>query len=376
MRRLRHLIRKEIVQLRRDRRLFGILVVAPVVQLLVLGYAARTDVRDIAIAVRDLDRSPQSREYVRTITASGYFTAREAPDSVDGDGPLLASGEVGLVVVVPQGFARALLSGRQAAVQVLVDGADSNFGVLGLSYFERVTRLFSQRLARAALDRAPAGSPAVPSIRAETRVWYNPGLSSRLYMVPGVMGVILMVTTMVVTSMALVKEREQGTMEQMIVTPLRSREIIAGKLLPFVAVGFAEVTLVLPLMLFVFRVPLEGSVFLFYLFAGLFLLNTLGLGLLVSTLVRTQQQAMMVAAFFVMMPFVLLSGFTFPVENMPAPIRIVAHAIPLKYFLTAVRGIFLKGNGFAQLWQEAVVLLGMGAGVLSLAVARSRKTLD
>jgi ABC-2 type transport system permease protein len=373
--RLRHLLTKEIIQLRRDRRLFGILVVAPILQLLVFGYAARTDVREIDLAVRDRDRSQESRGYVASLSSSGYFAVRDlvGPDSEDA--ACLVTGDAGLVLVIPEGFGGRLQRGERPGVQVLVDGSDSNSGVLGLSYLERATRLHSERLVREALERLPAGALAVPSITAETRVWYNPGLSSTLYMVPGVMGVILMVTTMVVTSMALVKEREQGTMEQIIVTPLRSGELIAGKLLPFVAVGFAEVTLALPVMSLAFDVPIEGSLALFYLFTGIFLLSTLGIGLFVSTLVRTQQQAMMVAAFFVMLPFTLLSGFVFPVDNMPPVIRAIAHAIPLKYYLTAVRGIFLKGTGWTDLWGEAVVLLGWGAGILCLAVARSKKPL-
>jgi ABC-2 type transport system permease protein len=374
--RLRHLLTKEVLQLRRDRRLFGILVIAPILQLLVLGYAARTDVREIDLAVRDRDRSQSSRGYVTSLSSSGYFAIVNLVGPESEDVARLVSGDAGLVLVIPEGFGGELLRGQQTPVQVLVDGSDTNFGVLGLSYLERATRLHSDRLVREALGRLPAGALAVPSITAEPRLWYNPGLSSTLYMVPGVMGVILMVTTMVVTSMALVKEREQGTMEQLIVTPLRSGELIAGKLLPFVAVGFAEVTLALPIMRLVFHVPLEGSVALFYLFTGLFLLSTLGIGLFVSTLVRTQQQAMMVAAFFVMMPFTLLSGFIFPVDNMPPVIRAVAYAMPLKYYLTAVRGIFLKGTGWGDLWPEAVVLLGWGAGILYLAVARSRKTLE
>jgi ABC-2 type transport system permease protein len=195
-------------------------------------------------------------------------------------------------------------------------------------------------------------------------------------MVPGLMGVLLMVTTMIVTSMALVKEREEGTMEQLIVTPLRGRELIAGKLLPFVAIGFVEITLALPLMLLLFDVPLRGSVALFYGLSGLFLLTTLGLGLLVSTLVRTQQQAMLVAAFFVMLPFIMLSGFVFPIENMPAAIQAVTRVIPLRYYLVIVRGIFLKAATPADLAQPALALAGLGVAILSLAVLKFHKRLD
>jgi ABC-2 type transport system permease protein len=300
---------------------------------------------------------------------------------------MLVSGKAGLVLVIPRGFASALARGGRADVQVLVDGSDGNFAARGLGYLSKATGLFSMRQARFAgvrvSDATPAPGaaasgvrPALPAIDIEPRAWYNPDLTSRHYMVPGVLGVLLLVTTMVVMSMAIVKERETGTMEQLIVTPLRSRELIVGKLLPFVVIGFVEVTLTLPVILFIFEMPVRGGLVMLYLFSGLFLVSTLGLGLLVSTFARTQQQAMMIAAFFVMLPFMLLSGFIFPVANMPAGFRAVAALMPLKYFLTAVRGIFLKGNGLRELWQEGLFLAVAGPLILLLASFRFRKRLD
>jgi ABC-2 type transport system permease protein len=230
--------------------------------------------------------------------------------------------------------------------------------------------------ASAAPDRLRQLHVNVPTVTAQSRAWYNPDLKSRNYMVPGVMGILLLVTTTLVTSMALVKEREEGTMEQLMVTPLRGGEIIVGKLLPFVVVGFVELTLTLPVMLLVFHVPFNGSFLVLYLVSGLFLLTTLGLGLFVSTLVKTQQQAMLFATFFVAMPFVLLSGFIFPVENMPPLLGAVAALIPMKYYLTCVRGVFLKGVGMDVLWREALVLLVWGVGILALATAKFHKRLD
>jgi len=373
MKRARHLLRKEFQQLRRDRRLVGMLILAPVIQLIVLGFAASTDVREIDLAVRDNDRTPASREYVRTLSASGYFVSSylEGPE-VD-DAYALVSGRAGLVLVIPRGFARALERRDTAEVQVLIDGSDSVFAARGSSYFQLATRLFSERVAVRAMT---GGAVRLSSVTFETRAWYNPDLRSRFYMVPAVMGILLLVTTMVVTSMALVKEREQGTMEQLLVTPLTAREIIAGKLLPFVAIGFAAITLSLLIILMVFQMPPRGHIVTLYIFSGLFLISTLGIGLLISTLVRTQQQAMMVATFFVMMPFSLLSGFAFPVTAMPAPVRAVSALMPLTYYLRAVRGIFLKGVGWPQLWDEAVILALLGAAVLALAVLRFRKKLD
>ncbi len=371
------MIVKEFLQLRRDRRLFGMLLIAPVIQLVILGFAATTDIREIDLAIRDYDRTHESREYVRTLTASGYFIPSYLEGPQRSDGEVLVSGRAGLVLVIPRGFARRLARGESADVQVLVDGSDSNFAARGLGYLQRASLMYSERRVNLLASRAPGGaSSRLPSIGFAARAWYNPELTSRNYMVPGVMGVLLLVTTMVVTSMALVKEREQGTMEQLIVTPLRAREIVAGKLLPFMVVGFAEVTLTLAIIVLVFRMVPRGNILSLYAIAGLFLLSTLGMGLLISTLARTQQQAMMIAAFFVMLPFVLLSGFVFPVANMPPAIRAVARLMPLKYFLTAVRGIFLKGNGWRELWREALFLTASGPIILGLAVARFRKRLD
>ena len=377
MKRIRHLLIKELTQIRRDRRLFGVLLAAPIVQLILLGFAANVDVREIQLAVRDNDHTQQSREFVRALGASGWFQVTLLATPAADDARLLAGGQVGVVAVIPPGFGKALARGESASVQTLLDGADSNFAVQGSAYLQRAARLFSERQVRLALGAAGAGgAPALPQVVAETRVWYNPDLLSRWFMVPALMGVLLVVTTMIVSSMALVKEREEGTLEQLIVTPLRPLELIIGKLLPFVVIGFGVVTLCLPVMLGVFGIPLRGHIGTLYLLSGVFLLTTLGLGLFVSTLVQTQQQAMLVAGFFVMMPFVLLSGFIFPVENMPKFFQVLAQFIPLKYYLTIVRGIFLKGVGLDVLWRDALILLGWGVGILGLAALKFRKRLD
>ena len=375
--RIHVLLKKELTQIRRDRSLFGILIVAPLIQLLILGNAATTDVRDISMAVRDNDHTYQSREYIRAVGASGYFeiTALEGPEKDDAG--LLVSGKAGMVLVIPPGFGKQLTRNLPATVQVLVDGADSNFEVQGHNYLQKATRLYSERLVRVIeKDLALRRGIRLPSVVAESRAWYNPELTSTYYMVPALMGVLLLVTTMIVTSMSLVKEREEGTMEQVIVTPLRAGELIIGKLLPFVVIGLVEITLAITVILFVFQVPIRGNILALYFYSGLFLLTTLGLGLFISTLVKTQQQAMLIAGFFVMLPFVLLSGFIFPVENMPRPIQYIAAFIPLKYYITIIRGIFLKGTWWADLWPQALALLAWGGGILWLAVIKFHKRLD
>lgn len=374
--RIRILLIKELTQIKRDRSLLGILIVAPIFQLLIMGFAANTDIRDIQLTVRDNDRSYHSRNYVQALGASGYFKITPTSSPERNDAALLVSGKTSLILTIPPDFGKQLLANQPASVQVLADGSDSNFGVHGLNMLQKATRLFSRQNIRLATAELALRGIKLPFIEAETRAWYNPHLLSRYYMVPALMGVLLLVTTMLVTSMSLVKEREDGTMEQLIVTPLRPMELMLGKLLPFVLIGLIEVTLALGVIRGVFGIPLRGSVLLLYGFSGLFLLTTLGMGLFISTLVKTQQQAMMVAAFFVLMPFVLLSGFIFPVENMPAAIQVLASLIPLKYYLEIVRGIFLKGTGWHELWQPALVLLAWGVGILSIAALKFRKRME
>jgi ABC-2 type transport system permease protein len=374
--RIRTLLAKELAQIKRDRSLVGILIVAPIFQLMIMGFAANTDIRDIQLMIRDNDHSFHSRDFIQTLGASGYFKISVTSGPERDDSALLVSGKASLILVIPPLFSKQLLSNQPATVQVLVDGSDSNFGVIGLNTLQKATRQYSQKhiqLATATLNRQGV---RLPTLMMESRAWYNPDLRSRYYMVPALMGVLLLVTTMLVTSMALVKEREDGTMEQLIVTPLRPMELMIGKLLPFVFIGLIEVTLALGVIRGVFDIPLRGSLFLLYAFSGLFLLTTLGMGLLISTLVKTQQQAMMIAAFFVLMPFVLLSGFIFPVENMPPPIQLLAALIPLKYYLEIVRGLFLKGTGLAELWQPALVLLVWGLGILTIAAFKFRQKMD
>jgi ABC-2 type transport system permease protein len=376
MKRIRCLLKKEMAQLLRDRRLMRMLIIAPVVQLLIIGFAANIDVRDIDVAVRDNDHTFQSREFVRAMGASGYLKTTMIHGNDGVDAAWLISGKAGVVVEIPPDFGNNLANHRPATVQALVDGADSNFGVQGVNYLQKAVRLFSERQVREWASSGALAGQSPPSIAVESRAWFNPDLLSNMYMVPAIMALLLMVTTMMVTSMALVKEREDGTLEQMIVTPLRPFEIIAGKLLPFVAVGFIELTIAIPVIYFVFHVSCRGSLPLFYAMSGLFLVSTLGLGLFISTLVKTQQQAMLVSNFFVMMPFVLLSGFAFPVENMPKLVQYVTDVIPLKYYMIILRGIFLKGATFADLWPEALILAIWGAGIFALAALNFHKRLE
>lgn len=363
MRTLLNILVKELLQLKRDPKLLPILFIAPVVQLTILGYAATTDVRRVELAVCDLDRSPASRDLVDAFTSSTYFRQVVAVDSQNGFDPWLDSGRARIALTIPAGYAADRAAGQPVDVQLIADGSDAMSGTLGLSYAQGTL----QHVAEQQGFRLP--------VELRPKVLYNPDLVSRYYMVPGVLAMILMIMTMMLTSMALVRETEIGTMEQLLVTPLTPGAIIVGKLVPYALVGAIEISTALPVVLFWFRVPLEGSLLVLAVLTAPFMLCTLGLGLLVSTLARTQQQAMMISTFVFMMPQIYLSGFVFPIQNMPELFQWITYAIPLRYYVTVLRGVFLKGVGLETLWPQGLAMLGLGLLILSLARIRFRQTL-
>lgn len=368
------MVRKEFYQIRQDRRMLAVSVMAPIIQVLLLGYAATTDIRNTDIVVCDLDRTAESRELVRSFSSSGYFieiAAVEAPADVD---RYLATSRASMGVIVERGFARKILARETASVQVVLDGTDANTANILLGYATRIVITYSQsvgpdyvRLLRAA---------RIGQVMPEPRVWFNPDLLSSHFMVPGVVALVLMIITMTLTSLGIVREKESGTLEQLMVTPLKPYQLIVGKLVPFVIIGFVDTLLVLAIAHYWFGVPLAGSLLLLFALSSLFILTTLGLGLFISTIARTQQQAMLIAQFFFFMPFMFLSGFAFPIANMPEAIQYLSYLIPLRYFLVIVRGIFLKGAGIAELWPQAMALFVFGATILTLSVLRFRKRLE
>jgi len=365
---------KEILQLRQDKKMIPAMVIGPLIQLLALGYAANLDVAHVPMVLVDQDRTPASRALVERFTGAGTFDLVGAEDTVDAIDPWLVEGRAQLALVIAHGYGEAVAASRAPRVQVIADGTDANSSGLGLGYAAQI-------LAGAGAEMVasrPRGPALVQAGRYELvpRVWYNPDLKSRWFYVPAVIAMVLMLVTMILPSMAVVREKEIGTLEQLSVTPLRSWQLILGKLTPFLVVGMLDMLLVTGLVTGLFHVPLRGSLLLLAFLTFLFLLTTLGLGLLVSTLVRTQQQAMMAAAFFVMVPMIYLSGLMFPIENMPPAVQYVTYLIPVRYYASIIRGIFLRGSGIDVLWREAVILLGMGLSILALASLRFRKRLD
>ena len=382
MQRLRRLVWKEFLELRQDPRLFGIVIVAPIIQLTLLGYAASTDVKNVPVVVADGDRSASSRNLIARFDASPNFTVVDTVTTVAEIDRYLQRGDASVALAIPAGYGTSLRAGRPVTLQVVADGSDSNSTTVALGYATALVGEYSATLVSA----AASGSPPSPSASAgqtpaaqggaidlRIRVWFNPQLESRFFMIPGVLALLLLLVTTNLAAMAIVREKELGTLEQLNVTPLRRWELIVGKLLPYGVIAMIDVLLVTAVAVFWFEVPLRGSLVLLLSMSLIYVVCTLGLGLFISTISDTQQQAMMTATFFFLTPMIYLSGFIFPIENMPRVIQYVTYLIPLRYFLVIVRGIFLKGIGLDLLWPQAVALAAWGAVVLSLAVMRSRK---
>jgi len=375
MRQIYHIIIKEFLHLRRDRKMLAISILAPVIQLILLGYAATTDVKDIPMLVLDQDKSSVSREFINLFVNSGYFVLTQQVNSPDKIDQYIEDGEVWIALVIPSDFSANMLAGRQTIVQLIADGSDANSANIGIGYASQIIATYSRSLMRT-IETQTRGRLTFAHVNPEVRVWYNPELKSRNFMVPGVLALVLMIITMTLTSLGIVKEKEIGTLEQLMVTPIKSYQLIIGKLLPFVIIAAVDILLVITVAYWWFGIPLRGSFFLLLGLSGLFVLTTLGLGLFVSTVSKTQQQAMMTAQFFFFMPFIFFSGFTFPIENMPQVIQYITYAIPLRYYIVIVRGLFLKGVGIAELWTQAAALLAFGVVILTLSVLRFKKKLS
>jgi len=369
MRRFGPMFRKEFIQMRRDRLTLGIMVGIPVLQLLLFGFAIQTDVRHIPTVVVDESRTPTSRELIDAFENTGNFRIIAHLNGRDALDAWIARGDAQAGIVVPHDFPRDLARGTTATIQVVVDASDPLSSQAALAAAAGVAQVRNLAILSAASSRGEL------PLEARIRPRYNPGLRSPNYIVPGLVGVILTLTMILVTAMAIVRERERGTLEQLIVTPITKTELMLGKIAPYIGVGVIQMTTVLLLGRFVFDVPLTGNVLLLYAIAFVFIIASLAFGLFVSTLVRTQQQAMQ-ASFFFVLPNILLSGFMFPRQAMPAVFQWIGALLPLTHFLKVLRGILLKGVGVAELWKEMLILLAFAAILIALSVRRFRKTLD
>jgi len=364
--RVRVILWKEFIQVFREPRMRFLLFLPPVLQMIIFGYAVTLDVDHARIAWMDMDHTPESRALLARFQGSGRFDVVAAPQSEEDVQSVLDRSQAHAVVRVLPGFARDLVRGRPTEVQVLLDGTNSNTASLVASYAAAVIGAFSA-------DQV-ANQPVI-NVAARTRVWFNPELRSRNYFVPGVAANILLMITLMLTAQAIIREKEIGTMEQLMVTPIRPLELILGKTLPFLVVGYWDLVLVVVVARVLFRVPFNGSFLLLLFAAFVFLLTTLGAGLFLSTISRTQQQAMMGTSLF-FQPFFLLSGFSFPIRNMPQVVQWLTYLNPVRYFMEIVRGVFLQGAGLNTLWPQVAALAVFGVVILSLSVQRFHKQLE
>ncbi|CAH2030313.1 ABC transporter permease [Trichlorobacter ammonificans] len=369
--RLKAMLIKEFIQTFRDPRMRLVLFLLPAIQTVIFGYAVNMDVRGVPTAVIDRDNSAESRELLASLFSSGHFRETAAPADEHAAQNLLDRGTARLVLVIAPGLAADLRRGDTVVVQALLDGSDSNTAGIVMGYLSRFAEHWNQELL---LRQVHLRGDIPPGrVRVESRAWFNPDLASPPFYVPAVVANIVYIITMLLSAMAIVREKEIGTIEQVIVTPIRKTEFILGKTLPFVLIGYANVALISLVGALVFRVPIRGSLWLLILATGLFLMSSLGTGLFISTISRTQQQAKM-SAFFIIFPAMLLSGFAFPIENMPVAAQWLTLVNPMRYYLVIIRGLYLKGTGIAILWPHLLALAALGCVVLGVAVLRFRKT--
>lgn len=364
--RLGRMIKKEFKQLVRDPKSRPIIFVAPIMQLLLLGYAATSDVKDIRTMVVDHDRTADSRALVDAYTTTGYFVITSYESRTEKVAAALDRGDAVVGLIIPPGFSRDLRSGRGAAIQAVIDGSDASVANVAQGYVARIASGFGAKVSGQMQQRA--------GVELRSRAWFNPSLESRLFNIPAVMGVLLMMTSLLLTTLGVVREREMGTLDQLLVSPLRPVEFMLGKTVPVLSVGLFHLAVCTSLALFWFGVPLRGTVWALLLAALLFLLAGLALGLLMSTVSRTQQEAFMLLILF-FLPAVILSGFLSPVESMPRVFQWVTVVNPIRHFMDILRGVFLKGVGVTELWPQYLTLAGMAAASLALATRRYRTSI-
>jgi ABC-2 type transport system permease protein len=373
--RLRSLIRKEFIQIRRDPRTLMLIILIPVIQLFLLGYAATSDVRNVPMAVYDLDRSPASRELLEAYQAADYFILSQDVDSEDELRDLIEKGEARLGIIIPPDYGTKIKGHGKAEIAIVLDGSDPSVASTALSASQLIGQAYGATVQAERLSRAGVSGFGEQPLEVRTQVWYNPNLEDAYFMVPGIVGMVLFAITSIVTANAVVRERERGTIEQLIVTPIRPWELIIGKMAPYVILALFNTVEVLAIGSLWFGVPIRGSMALILALSSLFLLSSLGIGLLASSIANTQQEAML-TVYMTLLPSIFLSGFFFPLEAMPKFLQWVSYAVPLRYYLSIIRALLLKGVGIAALQQDVVALAIFGTFLMVAASLRFRKRLD
>lgn len=373
-RRLWAVARKEAIHIRRDPRSLILAAGIPMLMLLMFGYALTLDVDRVPFVVWDQSRTPESRELAAAFTGTRYFDFRGAVDRYDDVERAIDAGEAKLALVIPADFGSRIAGGRRADVQAIVDGSDSNTAGIVLGYAQAIAREFDQDLALAQIRRQ-TGTEPTPLLELRPRVWFNADLESRNFIVPGIMAVIIGLIAALLTSLTIAREWERGTMEQLISTPVKPAELIIGKLLPYAAIGLANMAVAVAMAVGLFDVPLRGSVTLLFAVGAVFVFGTLAQGIAISTLARQQLLASQLAMLSTFLPAFLLSGFAFAIVNMPLPVQVITHVVPARYFVSLVKGIFLRGVGLETLWRDALFLLVFALVVAAVAIRKTRKKL-
>ncbi len=373
-RKVRYLFVKELIQTLRDKRMRITLIVPPILQLIIFGYAANLDVKHIRTAIRDLDQSVSSRDLIGRFSSSKYFDIVSFPDTPREVKDIINQGKTTVSIEIPTDFSRKLKKGDTATVQIVVDGTESNTALIALGYANQILSEFSTQILIKRLNRAGMIGFEQAGVDLQQRTWFNPNFESRIFYVPGVIASIAFLIPVILTAQAIVREREIGTLEQIMVTPIKSWELMLGKTLPFALVGLFDVILIALIGVFWFEVPLRGSPLVLLLGAVLFLMSSVSIGLFISTICSTQQQAQ-ISTFFFTMPAFTLSGFAFPLENMPEWIQFLTYANPLRYFLVIIRGVFLKASGLDILWPQMLALGILGTLMIFLSSLRFQKRL-
>src|SRR4030043_54809 len=373
-RKVRYLFVKELIQTLRDKRMRVTLIVPPILQLIIFGYAANLDVKHIRTAIRDLDQSVESRDLIGRFGSSKYFDIVSFPNTPKEVKDLINEGNVTVSIEIPTDFSRKMKKGDTATGQIILDGTDSNTALIALGYANQILSEFSTQVLVKRLNRAGMIGFEEAGVELQQRIWFNPNLESRVFYIPGVIASIAFLIPIILTAQAIVREREIGTLEQIMVTPIRSWELMLGKTLPFALFGLFDVMMIALIGVFWFEVPLRGNPLVLLLGAVLFLLSSVAIGLFVSSICSPQQQAQ-VSTFFFGMPAFILSGFAFPIENMPEWIQYLTYANPLRYFLIIIRGVFLKAIGLDILWPQMLALGILGAFMILLSSLRFQKRL-
>jgi ABC-2 type transport system permease protein len=374
--RLKQMLIKEFIQVFRDGRTRWVLFGPPLIQMMIFGYAATFEIKHVAIAILDLDHSQESRDLISRFSASPYFAVQPPLENRKELADKVERGETTLAMQIPPGFAQKLHNGETASAQLIVDGTNSNTALIAAGYANQVALAFAADYQRARMQaRAPFLMEIAPSVELDQRPWYNTDLRSRWFFVPGIIGNIAMLVAVILTAFAIVREREIGTLEQIMVTPIRPVEFILGKTVPFFLIGLFDLALLTTVGILWFQIPLRGNFLVLLLGTVLYLLCMLGVGLFISTVSATQQQAM-VTSFFFTMPAIMFSGFSFPISTMPHWLQYLTYLSPLRYFLVVLRGVFLKGVGLNLLWPQMAGMAILGTFMLTISVFRFHKALD